>query len=396
MPALGPAAPRSGVADGHRAALRVRRRRPRDLARPRAARGRLDDGRAAGARSVALGAAGAGRRGMAAGAAAAAARRAVGAARPPAPRASASRRSSSRSLRSTGPAGQNARRGMPANSASSVAASAAGSRSIRARASAGRPSAAAASAAMHSATSSRAARVEVGLRRVRGGRRRRRSASAPRRGPRGPCESSGVAPEQVLQLRAREGQLAQPQVDARDPDVVGADSAGGGRGAGHAGSRRWRSRPRRDRAGRDDGQPQRLVAEQLAGEPRDVGGGHPLDRRERLVERQDAIVERLLPADPRREVARLLHPQLEPAGEVGLGLARAPRAPTGSSRSVASSRRIASSARPTRPGSTPAVTCSAPASAYSTIPERHVVGERVAIDERQEQRGCSSRRRGSR
>ena len=49
----------------------------------------------------------------------------------------------------------------------------------------------------------------------------------------------------------------------------------------------------------------------------DVDGG---DRRERLVERQDPVVERLLAADPRREVARLVHPQLEAAREVRLRL----------------------------------------------------------------------------
>ena len=45
-----------------------------------------------------------------------------------------------------------------------------------------------------------------------------------------------------------------------------------------------------------------------------------VDGGERLVERQDPVVERLLAADPRREVAGLVHPQLEAAGEVRLRL----------------------------------------------------------------------------
>ena len=52
---------------------------------------------------------------------------------------------------------------------------------------------------------------------------------------------------------------------------------------------------------RDHGEPQPLVDEQLAGQPPDVrriDAGHRLQR---LVERQDPVVERLLAADPRRE-----------------------------------------------------------------------------------------------
>ena len=52
--------------------------------------------------------------------------------------------------------------------------------------------------------------------------------------------------------------------------------------------------------------------------PLDVGSGHGLDGGERLVEREHPVVEGLLAADPRGEVARLVHPQLHAAGEVAL------------------------------------------------------------------------------
>ena len=45
-----------------------------------------------------------------------------------------------------------------------------------------------------------------------------------------------------------------------------------------------------------------------------------VDRGERLVEGQDPVVERLLAADPRGDVAGVVHPQLEAAGQVALGL----------------------------------------------------------------------------
>ena len=67
---------------------------------------------------------------------------------------------------------------------------------------------------------------------------------------------------------------------------------------------------------------------------------HRLDRRQRLVEREDPVVERLLAAEPRGQVARLLHAQLEAAREVALALASS-SAGTGSSRMRASSSRIA-------------------------------------------------------
>ena len=52
----------------------------------------------------------------------------------------------------------------------------------------------------------------------------------------------------------------------------------------------------------------------------DRGRVDRLDRGERLVERQDPVVERLLAADPRGDVAGVVHPQLEAAGQVALGL----------------------------------------------------------------------------
>src|SRR3954465_13339809 len=67
-------------------------------------------------------------------------------------------------------------------------------------------------------------------------------------------------------------------------------------------------------------EPRRVVAEQLTRETSEVIGADPGDLRERLVERQNAIVQRLLPADPCGEMAGLLHPQLEAAGQVRLGL----------------------------------------------------------------------------
>ncbi len=70
----------------------------------------------------------------------------------------------------------------------------------------------------------------------------------------------------------------------------------------------------------DHRQPEVVVEEHLAGHPADVVGADRLDRLERLVEGQDAVVERLLATDPRREVAGVVHPQLETAGQVRLGL----------------------------------------------------------------------------
>ena len=84
-------------------------------------------------------------------------------------------------------------------------------------------------------------------------------------------------------------------------------------------------------------------------------------------------MERLLAADPRGEVARLLHPQLEPAGEVrlGLGAARRPRRPRrGAWRARA---RIASSACSTR--------------------ARIDAGRRPGARRRRRTRRCPSRRR---
>ena len=127
--------------------------------------------------------------------------------------------------------------------------------------------------------------------------------SARRRGvvARGVCRPAGVVRPRLVAGRRR--LVEQPAA-----------------GVGHRGSRRWRSRPRRCLPGRDDGHPQRLVAEQLRGKAADVVGLDRLDGRERLVEREHPVVERLLPADPRREVARVVHPQLEAARQVRLRL----------------------------------------------------------------------------
>ena len=59
----------------------------------------------------------------------------------------------------------------------------------------------------------------------------------------------------------------------------------------------------------------------LAGERLDRVGIDRLDRGQRLIERQHAVVERLLAADPRGDVPGVVHPQLEPAGQVALRLA---------------------------------------------------------------------------
>ena len=72
--------------------------------------------------------------------------------------------------------------------------------------------------------------------------------------------------------------------------------------------------------GRDGRQAQDVVAEQLPGESLDGRGVDRLDRGECLVECEDSVVERLLSADPRSDVARVVHAQLEAAGEVALRL----------------------------------------------------------------------------
>ena len=115
-------------------------------------------------------------------------------------------------------------------------------------------------------------------------RRGRPSASAPRRGPAAPARRAARAGQRASSSARASGEQAQAQVEPREPE--GRASAPGARravrrrrlGAAVAssrGRRRWRSSPRRWRAGRHDGHPERLVAEQLAGQPADVGRLRP-------------------------------------------------------------------------------------------------------------------------
>ena len=131
------------------------------------------------------------------------------------------------------------------------------------------------------------------------------------------------ATRQRLELGARQRERAEPEVHARQAQG-GRPALGGGprglAGLGHRGSRRCRSSPRRCRAGattairsassRNSSAARRVTSADRTAST-DVEG---------LVEREHAVVERLLAADPRREVARVVHPQLEAAREVRLGL----------------------------------------------------------------------------
>ena len=155
-------------------------------------------------------------------------------------------------------------------------------------------------------------------------------AAPPRRGVPAPANDSSSA-------RAS-GERAHPQVEAREAE--GERRCPGGTGPGRPRpsrtSRAWRP-PVAGRSvtgpaaggapGRAGTAPGATTAMRSAssrtrscGQRMDVVRRHGLDRRERLVQRVDAVVERLLAADPRREVARVVHPQLQPAGEVRLGL----------------------------------------------------------------------------
>ena len=111
--------------------------------------------------------------------------------------------------------------------------------------------------------------------------------------------------------------MGQDQLDRPAAGGFGAFGQGHGR---HAGSRSRGSRPRRWRAGataarrsassRNSWPARRWIARRV----------DRVDRGERLVEGQDPVVERLLAADPRGDVAGVVHPQLEAAGQVALGL----------------------------------------------------------------------------
>ena len=300
-------------------------------------------------------------------------------------------RSSSRSLRSTGPAGQNARRGIPANSASSA-------RRIRRREPIHQGPRVVRRGPRRRRPRRRCTARRRPRRRLRGGpapprpqRRRRRSASAPRRGPRGSrCRGGRWRSRSSSSARAR---ASWPR--RRWTRAIRMSSAPAATGGRHAGSRRCLSRPRSERAGATTASRRRLVAEQLrasrarSAEVTRGNGG------ERLVEREHALVERLLAADPRREVARLLHPQLEPAGQVRLRL----RQLVVGDDLVAQQRELAQDRveRPPDPAGVHAGSHLERAGVgVLDDARRHVVGERVSIDERRGTAGCSSRRRAPR
>ena len=121
----------------------------------------------------------------------------------------------------------------------------------------------------------------------------RASASEPRRRCSRRQDEVRIARSRPARRRTRARQAWQPQVRARGRAVA---------------------RPARPRRAAG------LIADELAGDPLDVVGGDGLDRGERLVERQHPVVERLLAADPRGDVAGLVHAQLEAARQVALRL----------------------------------------------------------------------------
>ena len=197
------------------------------------------------------------------------------------------------------------------------------------RASFGRPSAAAASAAMTRATGSVLARSsaraaaaaspgadqvagppaglgQVDLARPRRARRRR-PASRARPGRARASRGGGAC-----------GPGRGPTVRRRESATHG--RRGAGRGASCRQPQARVSRPRRWRAGATAARRRRVVGKSRAARSRTAGGIDRVDRGERLVEGQDPVVQRLLAADPRRDVAGVVHPQLEAAGEVALGL----------------------------------------------------------------------------
>ena len=218
-----------------------------------------------------------------------------------------------------------AERGIPAKIASTGPPMLSIARVASRRASLGRPSAAAASAAMTSAIGIVARRVQAPpwpprRRRARSPVRQRTSARSTRparvelAGPASVSSSTRASasdPRRRCDPRqdevGRAGAAAQRPAGARAGAVMPA-TAGAARGrAGGGPGRRRRAAGRRPRNSR----PARS---------RTAVGVDGLDRRQRLVEGQDPVVERLLAADPRGHVAGVVHPQLEPAGEVALGL----------------------------------------------------------------------------
>src|SRR5471030_566013 len=60
----------------------------------------------------------------------------------------------------------------------------------------------------------------------------------------------------------------------------------------------------------DDGHPQAVVPEQLAGNPLDRGAVDRVDRGQCLFQAQHSVVKRFLAAQPRGNVTRIVHPQL--------------------------------------------------------------------------------------
>ena len=96
-------------------------------------------------------------------------------------------------------------------------------------------------------------------------------------------------------------------------------------------------------------------------------------------------MERLLATDPRRHVAGVVHPQLEAARQVALGLRQLGLTGTASSRSRTSSPRIASSAAGSARRIDAGRDLEAAGVGVLDEPRRHVVGQPELLADRQEQ-----------